>query len=73
MLHESVNWFTIITHNIYVSDRNVICACYCDSEVRMLTWMSGVTNLDRLTNDRSRGTAQVEEISTKVQERRLKR
>ena len=35
-------------------------------------WMSGVTKLDRIRNERIRGTTKVEEISKKVQESRLK-
>ena len=42
------------------------------AEIRMLTWMSGVTKLDRIRNDRIRGTTKVGEISKKVQESRLK-
>ena len=38
----------------------------------MLRWMCGVTNLDTIRNKRIRGTTKVEEISKKVQERRLK-
>ena len=38
----------------------------------MLTWMSGVTKLDRIRNERIRGTTKVGEISKKVQESRLK-
>ena len=34
--------------------------------------MSGVTKLDRIRNERIRGTTKVEEISKKVQDRRLK-
>ena len=34
--------------------------------------MSGVTKLDRIRNERIRGTTKVEEISKKVQESRLK-
>ena len=41
-------------------------------EMRMLRWMSGVTKLDRIRNERIRGTTKVEEISKKVQESRLK-
>ena len=36
------------------------------AEIRMLRWMSGVTKLDRIRNERK-----VEEISKKVQESRL--
>ena len=42
------------------------------AEMRMLRWMSGVTKLDRLRNERIRGTAKVGKISKKVQESRLK-
>ena len=41
-------------------------------EMRMLRWMSGVTRLDRIRNERIRGTTKVGEISKKVQESRLK-
>ena len=42
------------------------------AEMRMLGWMIGVTNLDRIRNERIRGTTKVGEISKKVQESRLK-
>ena len=42
------------------------------AEMRMLRWMSGVTKLDRIRNERIRGTTNVGEISKKVQESRLK-
>ena len=42
------------------------------AEMRMLRWMSGVSNLDRIRNERIRGTTKVGEISKKVQESRLK-
>ena len=42
------------------------------AEMRMLRWMSGVTKLDRIRNERIRGTTKVVEISKKVQEGRLK-
>ena len=42
------------------------------AEMRMLRWMSGVTKLDIIRNERIRGTTKVEEISKKVQESRLK-
>ena len=42
------------------------------AEMRMLRWMSGVTKLDRIRNDRIRGTTKVGEISKNVQENRLK-
>ena len=38
----------------------------------MLRWMSGVIKLDRIRNERIRGTTKVGEISKKVQESRLK-
>ena len=38
----------------------------------MLRWMSGVTKLDRIRNERIRGTTKVAGISKKVQESRLK-
>ena len=40
--------------------------------MRMLRWMCGVTKLDKIRNDRIRGTTKVGEITKKVQERRLK-
>ena len=42
------------------------------AEMSMLRWMSGVTKLDRIRNERIRGTTEVGEISKKVQESRLK-
>ena len=42
------------------------------SGMRMLRWMSGVTKLGRVRNERIRGTTNVGEISEKVQECRLK-
>ena len=42
------------------------------TEIRMLRWTSGVTKLDRIRNERIRGTTKVGEISKKVQETRLK-
>ena len=42
------------------------------AEMRMLRWMSGVTKLDRIRNERIRGSTKVGEISKKVQESRLK-
>ena len=42
------------------------------AEIRMLRWMSGVTKLGRIRNERIRGTTKVGEISKKVQESRLK-
>ena len=40
--------------------------------MRMLRWMCGVTKLDKIINEIIRGTTKVEEITKKVQERRLK-
>ena len=40
--------------------------------MQMLRWMCGVTKLDKIRNERIRGTTKVEEIAKKVQERRLK-
>ena len=40
--------------------------------MRTLRWMSGVTKLDRIRNERIRETTKVGEISKKVQESRLK-
>ena len=42
------------------------------AEMRMLRWTTGVTKLDRIRNERIRGTTKVGEISTKVLETRLK-
>ena len=42
------------------------------AEMRMLRWMSGVTKMGRIRNERIRGTTKVGEISKKVQESRLK-
>ena len=39
--------------------------------MRMLRWMSKVTKLDRIRDERNRGTTKVGEISKKVQESRL--
>ena len=41
------------------------------AEMRMLRWISGVTKMDRIRNERIRGTTKVGEISKKVQESRL--
>ena len=41
------------------------------AEVRMLRWMIGVIKLDRIRNERIRGTTKVGAISKKVQESRL--
>ncbi len=38
------------------------------AEMRMLKWISRVTKLDRIRNERIRGTTKVGEISKKVQE-----
>ena len=43
-----------------------------DAEMRMLRWMSGVNKLDRIRNERFKGTTKVGEIYKKVQESRLK-
>ena len=40
------------------------------ARMRMLRWMSGVAKLDRIRNERIRGTTKVGEISKKVQESR---
>ena len=37
------------------------------AEIRMLRWMSGVTKMDRIRNERIRGTTKLGEISKKVQ------
>ena len=42
------------------------------AEMRMLRWMCGVTKLDKIRNERKRGTTKVWEITKKIQERRLK-
>ena len=42
------------------------------AEMRLLRWMCGVTKLDKIRNERIRGTTKVGEITKKVQERRLK-
>jgi len=39
--------------------------------MKMLRWMCGVTRLDKIRNERIRGTTKVVEVSKKVQERRL--
>ena len=41
------------------------------AEMRMLRWMCGVTKLDKIRNERIRGTTKVGKITKKVQERRL--
>ena len=40
--------------------------------MRMLRWMCGVTRLDKIRNERIRGTTKVGEMTKKIQERRLK-
>ena len=40
--------------------------------MRMLRWMCGVTKLDKIRNERIRGTTKVGSIIKKIQERRLK-
>ena len=42
------------------------------AEMDMLRWMCGVTKLDKIRNERIRGTTKVGEIAKNVQERRLK-
>ena len=42
------------------------------AEMRKLRWMCGVTKLDKIRNERVRGTPKVEGITKKVEERRLK-
>ena len=42
------------------------------AEMRMLRWMCGVTKLDKIRNERMRGTTKLGAITKKVQERRLK-
>ena len=42
------------------------------AEMIVLRWMSGVTKLDRIRNERIRGIAKVGEISKKVHESSLK-
>ena len=42
------------------------------AEIRMIRMMCGVTKLDKIRNERIRGTTKVGEITKKVQERRLK-
>ena len=42
------------------------------AEMRMLRWMCGVTKLDKIRNERIRGTTKVGEITKQVQERKLK-
>ena len=40
--------------------------------MRVLIWMSGVTKVYRIRDERIRGISKMEEISKKVQERSLK-
>ncbi|XP_047469126.1 uncharacterized protein LOC125025194 [Penaeus chinensis] len=42
------------------------------TEMKMLRWMSGVTLLDRISNEDIRGSVKAVEISKKVQEARLR-
>ncbi len=42
------------------------------AETRMISWMCGVTKLDKMRNERIRRTTKVGEITKKVQEMRLK-
>ena len=42
------------------------------AEMRMLRWMCRATKLDKIRNERIRGTTKVGKITTKVQEMRLK-
>ena len=42
------------------------------AEMRMLRWMCGVTKLDRIRNERIRGTTKAGEISKKQRESSLK-
>ena len=42
------------------------------AEMKMLRWTCGVTRLDKIRNEKIRGTTKVGEISKKVQERRLR-
>ena len=41
-------------------------------KMRMLRWVYGVTNMDRIRHERIRGITKVGEISKKVQKRRIK-
>ena len=40
--------------------------------MKMLRWMCSVTRLDKIRNEKIRGTTKVGEISMKVQERRMR-
>ena len=42
------------------------------AEMRMLRWMSGVSKLDRIRNERIRETVKMGEIFKKVHESRMK-
>ena len=42
------------------------------TENKMLRWMSGLTKLDRIRNEKLRGTVKVTEVSKKAQEARLR-
>ena len=42
------------------------------TEMRLLRWMFGVTQMERIRIERIRGTTTFEEISKKVEKRRLK-
>ena len=61
MLYGAETWATKKVHEARL---NV-------TEMKMLRWMCGVTKLDKIRNERIRGTVKVTEISKKVQERRL--
>lgn len=39
--------------------------------MRMLTWILGVTRMDRVRNYLIRGTTEITEVSKKIQERRM--
>ena len=41
------------------------------AEMTMFIWMCGVTKVDRIRNERIRGTTNVGEVCKKVQERKL--
>ena len=42
------------------------------AEMKMLRWVCGVTRLDKIGNEKIRGSTKVGEISKKVQERRMR-